>query len=64
MTCEESLALSRTYGGRIQAGVTLHLMAKIRQQEGRPADALPYFQRNRQPPFGGGGEDVANDSRQ
>ena len=43
-TCEESLALSRTYGGRIQAGVTLHLMAKIRQQEQRPADALPYIQ--------------------
>ncbi|GAK53128.1 hypothetical protein U14_04388 [Candidatus Moduliflexus flocculans] len=26
------------------AGVTLHLMAKIRHQEGRPADALPYIQ--------------------
>ena len=26
------------------AGVTLHLMAKIRQQEQRPADALPYIQ--------------------
>ena len=28
-TCEESLALSRQYGGRIQVGKTLHLMAKI-----------------------------------
>ena len=43
MTCEESLVLSRTYGGRIQAGVTLHLMAKILMQQGRPA-ALAYIQ--------------------
>jgi hypothetical protein len=28
----------------VLAGVTLHLMAKIRQQEQRPADALPYIQ--------------------
>lgn len=41
--CEESLALSRQFGGRIQAGVTLHLMAKILMQQGRPA-ALPYIQ--------------------
>ena len=27
--CEESLVLSRTYDGRIQAGVMLHLMGKI-----------------------------------
>ena len=32
------------FGGRIQAGVTRHLMAKIRQQTGRPADALPCIQ--------------------
>lgn len=32
------------FGGRIQAGVTRHLMAKIRQQAGRPADALPCIQ--------------------
>ena len=42
--CEESLALSRTYGGRIQAGITLHLMGKIRLQEQRCADALQYVQ--------------------
>jgi hypothetical protein len=27
--CEEILVLSRTYGGRIQMGVTLYLMGKI-----------------------------------
>jgi hypothetical protein len=43
-TCAESLALSRTYGGRIQTGVTLHLMGKIRLQEQRLEDALPYVQ--------------------
>ncbi len=42
--CEESLALSRTYGGRIQAGVTLHLMGKIRLQEQHYADALQHVQ--------------------
>jgi hypothetical protein len=42
--CEESLALRRTCGGRIQAGVTLHLMGKIRFQEQRYADALQYVQ--------------------
>ena len=25
-------------------GITRHLMASIRQQEGRPANALPYIQ--------------------
>ena len=49
--CEESLALSRTYGGRIQAGVTLHLMGKIRLSaalktglQEHYADALQYVQ--------------------
>lgn len=32
------------FGGRVQAGVTLHLMANIHLQQGRPADALPYIQ--------------------
>ena len=41
---EESLMFSRIYGGRIQAGVTLHLMGKIRLHEQRPEDALPYVQ--------------------
>lgn len=40
----ESLALSGTYGGRSQAGVTLHLMAKIRLQAGQSAEALPHVQ--------------------
>ena len=35
--------MSHLFGGRIQAGVTLHLMAKILMQQGRPA-ALPYIQ--------------------
>ncbi len=43
-TCIDNLALSRTYGGRIQAGVTLHLMGKIRLQEQRCADALQPIQ--------------------
>ena len=43
-TCEESLAISRMYGERIQDGVTLNLMVKIRQQEQRSADAFPYIQ--------------------
>jgi tetratricopeptide (TPR) repeat protein len=42
--CEESLAFSRQFGGRIQAGVTLHLLCKIRLQEQRYADALQYVQ--------------------
>ena len=49
--CEESLALSHTYGGRIQAGVTLHLMGKIRLPtalktglQEHYADALQYVQ--------------------
>lgn len=42
--CEESLDFSRTYGGRIQAGVTLNLMAKIRIKEERYDEALPYAQ--------------------
>lgn len=42
--CEESLVFSRTCGGRIQAGVTLQLMGKIRLQEQRCADALQYVQ--------------------
>ena len=35
--------MSHLFGGRIQAGVTLHLMAKILMQQGRPA-ALAYIQ--------------------
>ena len=35
--------MSHLFGGRIQAGVTLHLMAKILMQQGRAA-ALPYIQ--------------------
>jgi tetratricopeptide (TPR) repeat protein len=42
--CEESLALSRQYGGRIQAGRTLHLMGKIRMQENNYDEALKYVQ--------------------
>lgn len=42
--CEESLALSRQYGGRIQAGKTLHLMGKIRMQENNYDEALKYVQ--------------------
>jgi len=44
LNMRESLVLSRTYGGRIQVGVTLHLMGKIRFQEQRYADALQYVQ--------------------
>jgi tetratricopeptide (TPR) repeat protein len=40
--CEESLALSRQYGGRIQAGKTLHLMAKICLKEQHYDEALQY----------------------
>ena len=37
--------MSHLFGGRIQTGVTLHLMANIRLREGRAAaDALPYIQ--------------------
>jgi len=36
--------LSRTSGGRIQAGVTLHLMGKIRMAEQRYADAWQHVQ--------------------
>lgn len=42
--CEESLVLSRQYGSKIQAGVTLHLMAKIRFQEKQYEEALNYSQ--------------------
>lgn len=42
--CKESLVFSRTYGGRIQSGITLHLMAKISLKTSCIEEALSFTQ--------------------
>ncbi len=42
--CEESLAISRQYGGKIQDGVTLHLLSKILLKKGQRDEALQCVQ--------------------